>query len=179
MTHDFHAMRTLYQPVIKRKIFMSYHHAHDQVYYDSFAKIYCSTYDIIYDNSLDRKIDSNNAEYVMRKIREDYLTGSSCTIVLCGSESYKRKYIDWEIKATLDKEHGLIGIILPTVSIIDGKQIIPNRLYDNFTNSYAVITYWNDLAKGLLPLTGWIEQAINKDKKLIINSQDIMQRNLA
>ncbi len=38
------------------------------------------TYDVIHDNSLRDSISSNDSEYVMRKIREDYITGSSCTI---------------------------------------------------------------------------------------------------
>lgn len=33
-------------------------------------------------------------------------------MVLCGAEAPQRKFVDWEIKATLDKEHGLIGINL-------------------------------------------------------------------
>jgi hypothetical protein len=46
----------------------------------------------------------------MQRIRDKHITGTSCTIVLCGSLTPWRKYVDWEIKATLDKEHGLIGI---------------------------------------------------------------------
>jgi len=49
----------------------------------------------------------------MRGIRENFITGTSCTIVLCGAQTHLRKYVHWEIKATLDKEHGLIGVNLP------------------------------------------------------------------
>jgi len=48
----------------------------------------------------------------MQRIRDKYITGTSCTIVLCGPQARWRKYIDWEIKAALDKEHGLIGVWL-------------------------------------------------------------------
>jgi len=98
--------------------------------------------------------------------------------VLCGAETYKRKYADWEIKATLDKQHGLIGIILSTIYVENNKWIVPTRLHDNVVTGYAVIKSWNDLSRGLLPLTGWIEEAVNKDKRLINNSSDMMQRNL-
>jgi hypothetical protein len=38
-------------------------------------------------------------------------------------------FVDWEIKATLDKEHGLIGINLPTnPRLLNGNATVPNRL---------------------------------------------------
>ena len=41
---------------VKHKVFVSYHHGGDQAYYDAFAKAFHATYDVIYDNSLDRQI---------------------------------------------------------------------------------------------------------------------------
>jgi hypothetical protein len=96
----------------KRSVFISYHHAHDEYYYDWVSRQFSETYKIIRDNSIEDPFESENSEYVMRKIREDHITGSSCTIVLCGPQTWKRKYVDWEIKATLDKNHGLIGVEL-------------------------------------------------------------------
>ena len=58
-------------------------------------------YDIVTDNSLSRGIESDVVEYIMRRIRENYVTGSSCTIVLVGRDTWARKYVDWEIDATL------------------------------------------------------------------------------
>ena len=56
-----------------------------------------------------RFIDSDDTEYVMRRIRENYNSGASGTFVLCGSDTPERKYVDWEIKATLDDRHGPVG----------------------------------------------------------------------
>ena len=100
--------------VSKRSIFVSYHHGGDRNYYEAFSRLLADTYEVIQDNSVERQIDSDNLEYVYRRIREEYLTGSSCTVVLCGEVTPWRKFVDWEIKATLDKEHSLIGINLPT-----------------------------------------------------------------
>ena len=86
---------------IRRKVFVSYHHDLDQAYYDRFSALFCGVYDILQDRSLDRRIGSEEAEYVMRRIREDYLRGSSVTIVLCGRETPWRKYVDWEICAVI------------------------------------------------------------------------------
>src|SRR5688572_7832580 len=97
---------------VKRKIFVSYHHRGDQAYYDAFSKIFCDTYELVTDNSLERAVDSDSVDYVMRRIRETCITGSSCTIVLVGPQTWGRKYVDWEIMATLDKCHGLIGVQL-------------------------------------------------------------------
>src|SRR5689334_858513 len=93
------------QPV-KHKVFVSYHHGGDQAYYDAFSKAFHDTYDVIYDKSLERQVDSDNVDYVIQRIRDNYITGTSCTIVLVGKQTCGRKYVDWEIKATLDKEHG-------------------------------------------------------------------------
>jgi hypothetical protein len=98
----------------RRKVFVSYHHGGDQTYYEQFSHFFHNECEAIRDNSLERLIQSDDTEYVMRQIREQYITGTSCTIVLIGAQSHERNYLDWEIKATLDKCHGLIGIVLPT-----------------------------------------------------------------
>ncbi len=65
---------SLLQTWRKRKIFVSYHHQNDQWYYNEFSRIFSDSYNVIQDNSLDRIIDSDDSEYVMRRIREEYLT---------------------------------------------------------------------------------------------------------
>src|SRR5258708_22776955 len=101
---------------VKHKVFVSYHHGGDQAYYDAFSKAFHDTYDVIYDNSLERQVDSDDVDYVSRRIPENYITGSSCTIVLVGKDTAGRKYVDWEDDATPDKENGLIGGFLPSAA---------------------------------------------------------------
>lgn len=163
---------------VKRKIFISYHHGGDQPYYDAFSKAFHNNYEVITDNSLDREVKSNDVDYVMRRIRENYITGSSCTIVLVGQETHKRKYADWEIKATLDKQHGLIGVWLPTAPVsADNKITVPGRLHDNIQSGYAVWCSWADLTASALACQRYIEAANGRDKRLIQNSRDRMTRN--
>ena len=71
----------------KRKVFVSYHHGGDAAYYAAFSQQFSETYDVVHDNSVDRLIDSDDVDYVLRKIREDYMIGTSCTIVLCGAQT--------------------------------------------------------------------------------------------
>lgn len=78
-----------YRPV-KPKVFVSYHHDNDQRWYDQFTRVFADAYDLVTDRSLGACVESDDCEYVMRVIREQYLTGTSVTIVLCGNETWKR-----------------------------------------------------------------------------------------
>jgi hypothetical protein len=165
------------QPVEKPVVFVSYHHGGDQGYYNRFARVFADTYRIIRDNSLRKEISSDDAEYIMRRIREFDLTGTSCTIVLCGRETPLRKFVDWEIKATLDKQHGLLGINIPTNS----NKVVPYRFFDNYKSRYAVWLTWEQLFPNQRPnvaaLRAAIEDANAKSKELIDNTRLLMCRN--
>ncbi len=165
--------------VTKPKIFVSYHHGGDRYYYEQFSRLFAASYDVCHDNSVDREIDSNDSEYVMRRIREHYLTGTSCTIVLCGAETRWRKFVDWEIKATLDKQHALIGINLPTNPRDNlGRVHKPDRLQDNVDSGYAVWCNWNDLVSGgAAMLRSWVASARLSSGALLRNGRSLRQRN--
>lgn len=160
----------------KRKVFVSYHHDADQGYYDEFSKFFHDQYEVLHDNSLDRHVDSDDPEYVMRRIRENHIKGTSCTIVLCGLNTPMRKYVDWEIKATLDMEHGLVGVLLPTNPISsNGGSSKPDRLQDNVDSGYAVWTNWNSLTVDEFAKA--INTAIANPKHLIRNGRSMRTRN--
>jgi hypothetical protein len=161
----------------KRKVFTSYHHGGDQAYYDAFSRTFGTSYDVITDNSLDRAVDSDDVDYVMRRIRENYITGSSCTIVLVGAQSWGRKYVDWEIDATLEKQHGLIGVKLPTLPVVNNGCMKPDRLQDNIDSGYAVWTWWETIIGEPSKLAELIEQANAKSALLIKNGRARRLRN--
>jgi hypothetical protein len=162
----------------KPKVFVSYHHHGDQNYYNAFSASFHDNYDVVYDNSVERTIDSDDVDYVMRQIREKYITGTSCTIVLVGVETWRRKYVDWEIKASLDKEHGLIGVYLTSAPVRpDGKITVPDRLYDNIQSGYASFVSWNAITASAESLRTHIAVAKSRDTRLIVNSRDLRLRN--
>jgi len=162
----------------KPRVFVSYHHRGDQDSYNAFSASFHDNYEVIYDNSLEREIDSDNVDYVMRQIREKYITGSSCTIVLVGAETWGRRYVDWEIKATLDKQHGLIGVYLPTAPVRpDGKITVPDRLYDNIQSGYASFVSWNAITASAESMRTHIAAAKSRDTQLIANSRELRLRN--
>lgn len=76
------------------------------------------------DKSLNTPIDSNDENYIMRKIREDYLSDSTVTIFLIGSRSSEnlgweeQKFIKRELQASLfngegNTRNGILGVVLP------------------------------------------------------------------
>ncbi len=105
----------------KRKVFISYHHDHDQDEVEAFLDEFGDSFiaKVIGVSDDDDFIDSKDSDYIMRRIREKYLTDSTVTIVMIGSCTWSRKYIDWEIASTLrddtnNKRSGLLAITLPS-----------------------------------------------------------------
>ena len=161
-----------------RRVFVSYHHGLDRPFYEQFSNLACDAFEVVYDNSVRQEIDSENPDYVMRHIREDFITGTSCTIVLCGAETWKRKYVDWEIKATLDKSHGLIGVYLPTaIDAPDGCVRVPDRFLDNWESGYALWYAWKDFTESPVSLRTWVQDANGRLKESIRNAREVRSRN--
>lgn len=173
-------LSVLAQP--KRKVFISYHHGSDQVYADKFKELFSQSYEVFYDNSLDEPINSTDTTYVERRIREDHIVGSSVTIVLCGINTWKRKYVDWEIHSTLLKQHGLLAIWLPTTRGYDYQTLrpfrttpLPWRLFDNTINHYAPTIEWTTDPNQIKTA---IEKAFTNSRTITSNNtRETMQRN--
>jgi hypothetical protein len=163
---------------VRRKVFVSYHHRGDQAYYDGFSALFHDNYEAITDNSLERRIDSADVNYIMRRIREHHLSGSSCTIVLCGAETPRRKYVDWEVDASLNQKMGLVAVLLPTIEFFpNGGTAKPPRVQDNIDSGYAEWVLWSSIRNDPGLLTRTIERANEKSKGLIDNSRPRMIRN--
>lgn len=162
----------------RRKVFVSYHHGGDQGYYDAFSASFHDDFEAITDNSLERAIDSADSAYVMRRIREHHLAGSSCTVVLCGATTPTRKYVDWEIEASLNQQMGLVAILLPSIERFpNGGTGKPDRLQDNIDSGYAVWSWWPHVYGNPAALIALIEAAAGKSKQLINNTRQRMFRN--
>jgi len=171
-----------YIPPPKRKVFVSYHHRADQGYCDWLTTHLGGTLEVFTDRALGDPIRSDDSEYVNRTIREDYISGSSVTVVLCGAETYKRKYVDWEICSTLHHEHALLGIALPTAMRGDQNGVIvPARLHANVQSGYAHWANWDHQAWSNAPaiFVALLEEAIRRstNKQLIQNNMEKMARN--
>lgn len=161
---------------VKRKVFISYHHA-DQAWVDYFRQQFSKELELFTDCSLDEAIESNDLSYIHRTIREDYISGTSITIVICGSETHGRKCVDWEVQSTLNKDHALLAIALPHNRTPEGSRLVPARVHSNIQSGYAHWIDWTDQATTLHQA---IEDAIKRAKDyahLKDNSADKMLRN--
>lgn len=109
-------------PTPKRTIFISSVHD-DRAEVDAFIgrwstveKVFTAKALGTFDN--DDFINSNNPEYVMSEIRRKYIGDASVTIVLIGRCTHSRRYVDWEIKASLRQgqslPNGLLAYVLPS-----------------------------------------------------------------
>lgn len=167
----------------KHKVFISHYHA-DATDVNEFVNKFANEEKVftakIVGDDYDTSINSDDPEYIMRRIREDYLTDSTVTIVLIGSETYKRKYVDWEIASTLrndsnNKRSGLIGIYLPNRN--SKNTIVPERLQDNIDSGYAKLYEYPTYPH--LELEKWIDEAYEQkeDESKVDNSRQLYKHN--
>ena len=128
-------------------------------------------------------IDSDDTDYVMSQIRKKYLGDSTVTIVLMGTCTHSRRYVDWEIKSSLQQgetsPNGLLGIVLPG---IEKAPHLPERFSKNFSNDQPCYALYHWAPDSADQLGRWIDAAyaartdLNKTK-LISNSQDMWKYN--
>jgi hypothetical protein len=160
----------------KRRVFVSYHHGGDQVYADAFCGYFCDQLELFCDTSLERGYDSDDHDYLRWAIKQRNISGSSCTIVLCGVQTRWRKFVDWEIKATLDLKHGLLGVWLPSnPQASNGGVHKPDRLQDNIASGFSEFIAWDQCTA--MGLKSAIERAVRRSRALINNHRALRQRN--
>lgn len=166
---------------IRRKVFISYFHA-DQEEVEEFIDEWEDVFipKAIGVSDIEDFIDSNDPAYVMTQIRRRFLQDSTVTIVLLGSCTHSRRYVDWEIKTSLRQgnytPNGLLGIILPS----QGNSChLPERFADNWTKGHkACYARLYSSPKRAAELGGWIEDAYDartSRSDLIVNPAGMMK----
>ena len=155
----------------RHKVFVSYHHQNDQGYRDRFENLFANTYDIMDSRSV--RIgdipEGLDTDEVARRIRDKYLRDSTVTVVLIGSDTWRRKHVDWEIAATIrdtdfNLRSGLLGIFLPTHPSFRqddyDEYIIPPRLHYNVECDFAEVYDWSESPN---EVARWIDEAFRRD----------------
>jgi len=129
----------------------------------------------------DFDINSNDPQYVMRRIRETKLEDSTVTIVLIGNCTHSRRYVDWEIKASLQQGQGLPnGLIGINLAYIKNQALAPDRLDNNWATDYSLYARYYVYPSSPSSLRGWIEDAFSARTErahLIKNSNEMMKYN--
>jgi hypothetical protein len=111
---------------IRRTCFISYH-ARDSEATNQFIDRFGSTNVIKRGITMpDEIVDSSDSGYVMRRIRERFLANSTVTIVLVGRNTWGRRFVDWEVQASLrPPANGLLAVSL------GGAPKLPHRVAIN------------------------------------------------
>lgn len=136
-----------------RNFFVSYHHNYDQKYLRALRDIKQGMK--VADYSLKEDISEYKSEEIYKVIRNK-MRACSVTIVLIGERTGHRKWVDWELWASLRgyknirnpkksfRPKGLLAIYLPTKS-----HSVPKRLQANLESGYAVSMRWRNIERDL------------------------------
>ena len=173
---------------VRHKTFISYHHD-DQEEVDQFIETFDHDRDVFIaravgsDQTMDELIDSDDEEYVMRRIREDYVQDSTVTLAFIGKNTWSRKFVDWELAASLHQgpkaglPNGVLAILSPGLS----EAILPDRFVDNWETGYGKFySYPKDRAQ----LIKWIDAAFEAredeaKRRSIKNGRRKLKKNLS
>jgi hypothetical protein len=119
---------------------------------------------------------ANSGDSAIKRWIDDQLSGRSCTIVLIGENTAKRKWIDYEIETSWNNGKGLLGVYIHNLKNLQGKQCnkganpfshfsigqnqrpmtrIVKTYEPPYSDSKDVYKYINNY------LADWIEEAIN------------------
>lgn len=132
-----------------RNCFVSYHHKNDQEYLSELREVIKKMK--VSDYSLKDDIGYLTEQTIYNKVRTK-MRNCSVTVVLVGSNTGHRKWIDWELWASLRKydhpndirksfkPNGILAIFLP-----GNNHSVPERLQDNIDSGYAVCMKWENL----------------------------------
>ena len=173
----------LLQPT-KHKVFISFYHYDDQRYRDSFERAFSHLFIIKSVQDGDINTD-NSAEYIKRLIQQDYISDSSVCLVLVGTNTWKRKHVDWEISAALNKKvgghSGLAGILLPEFPLLPDNTYhpsnLPARLYDNAHSNYAKLYKWDWAIESEYNVKSIIETAFKgREMASVLSKNDRLQK---
>jgi len=104
------------------RIFISYHHENDNEYKEALLALN-ESWHVFIDESVDTgDIDPNLPDEAIRvKIRDEYLRDSTVTLLLVGTETTRRKHIDWELLSSMidgriNKRSGIVVVQLPSTN---------------------------------------------------------------
>ena len=118
-------------------------------------------------------------EEIDRRIREKHLRDSTVTVVLIGTDTWRRKFVDWEMAATIrdtefNPRSGLLGILLPThpsfAQTAYHPYITPSRLHYNVECGFAKVYNWSESPN---IVASWIDAAFRRRNEVIPDNSSV------
>lgn len=142
-----------------RKVFFSFHYERDiwrtNVVRNS-GVVEGSAAAGFYDSSLwEEAKKKGDAE--VKKLIDNGLVGTSVTVVLIGSETSQRKFVDYEIEKSISRGNGLLGIYISGIKDQDGKTDLQGPAPWKLTQAGAPCYTWDRDKFG-----DWVEAAYKK-----------------
>ena len=113
----------------RHKVFISYHHGKDSYYkeqlikmaeYNYAAGLWQSIFDDYSVATGEIDDEGKTDEQVRKIIRDEYIDNAKVLILLCGENTKKRKFVDWELHAAMYHNNdrprlGILVINLPSI----------------------------------------------------------------
>jgi len=111
-----------------------------------------------YDESVRTPFDSQDAEYIKRRIREK-INRTSVTVCLISEETHKSKWVDWELRVSDEKGNKIIAMALKGVK----RAVLPRLIEEKGLTFHAwdldklarLITEWARWSNETQPWLGW------------------------
>jgi hypothetical protein len=144
LTDAVHRARTRRRTVRpRRRCFISYHQNDLELvtdFVDEFGDVFVPTALGVTDGA--DFVASDDREYIQRRIRELRLASTTVTIVIVGNCTWSRRFIDWEIAASLrdsprNKRSGLLALSAPGAKDVK----LPARISDNWESGKPAESY--------------------------------------
>ena len=85
-----------------------------------------------YDESVRELIDSQNADYIKRRIKEK-IRRSSITVCLISTTTYQSKWVDWELDESIRQGNAIIAMALKGV----GRATLPTLIHQRQIHFHA------------------------------------------
>lgn len=143
----------------KRSLFISFHSADVQKARGFNLLQYSKNVDANFSSRhLLSPVDSQNDDYVWRKISEQ-MTGTSATVVLLGEKTYDREWVAREIEKTVQDGKGVLAMRLKDV---DAPLPPDSRVGKALDEAGAEVLDWNPDA-----IEDAVERAINQERRCI------------
>lgn len=129
-------------------------------------------------------VDSDDTDYIKRRIREKYLTDSTVTIVLLGKCTWGRKFVDWEISSSLrnDTVNRRSGLLVMPLASMNNTAPLSARIRDNWVkdkpdDSYALYQSYPSSSYGLRSNIEGAFQARTTKASKVNNTRALRQSN--
>lgn len=165
----------------RHKCFISYHQENEievTKFIDDFSDVFIPK--VLGALNIDDLIDSTDTDYVMRRIRELYLTDSTVTIVMIGKCTWARRYVDWEVASSLrndsvNKRSGLMAITLKSVA---SSKTLQYRVADNVKADDSGYARWWKYPESSDQVRNYINIALStRDTKTPDNTRNLFKYN--